>query len=105
MLICLLHFSIWIAQSILLNKQLTETVRDGNCDEIRRLVKEGADKNCKNSVREKSKFCFFCIELWFNLSLLHPVFVCYLLLYIKIIIKMSLCPHIVWSNSIDVGVP
>ena len=60
-----------------MNEQLIQAAGEGKRDEIRRLVGAGADKNCKDGVREKSKFCSFCIEFRFNLSSLHPVFVCY----------------------------
>ena len=75
-----------------LNDQLIEAAKKGNCDEIRRLVGNGADKNCKDDVREKSKFCLFCI---FDLSLFAScvcsfVLILFLFLWIKII---SLCSY------------
>ena len=55
------YFMIWIAQSIL-NEQLLSAALlryDGNCDDIRKLVKKGANKNCKDEVRE--------ILIWYTL--------------------------------------
>ena len=46
-----------ILQSVL-NNQLIEAAKQGNCDKIRRFVENGADKNCKDDVREKIKILF-----------------------------------------------
>ena len=60
---CFLVLFFSILQSTL-NNQLLQAVRDGNCDGIRRLVEEGADKNCKDWVREKSSFSFLSISVY-----------------------------------------
>ena len=89
-------FYVWfcILQSAL-NDQLIEAAKKGNCDEIRTLVDAGADKNCKDKVRENQDFVCFASSL-ISISLcLHPVIVCFvsilfLFLWIKII---NLCSY------------
>ena len=92
-------FVLLVLQSTL-NKQLLKAAREGKCAEIRRLVKEGANKNCKDeAVREIKIFLLF-----FNLSLLHLcLFVCFFH-YVFIYYQNATFFYVDWLDSTNLGI-
>ena len=86
----------WIVQSTL-GEQLIHVAKGGKCDEIQRLVKEGANKNCRGVVREKSRYLSILHQVWFQSFFIVASCVCYFS-WIFIIINLG------WLDSTDVGI-